>query len=29
MKGGVKVLKTTDEVYEKTKQMLGYNLVTP
>ena len=29
MKGGVKVVKTPDEVYEKTKQMLGYNLVTP
>jgi len=28
-KGCVKVVKLPDEIYEKTKKMLGYNLVTP
>ena len=28
MKGGVQILKTPEEVREKTKQMIGYNLIT-
>ena len=28
LKGGVHILKTPEEVAEKTKQMIGYNLIT-
>ena len=28
MKGGVQILKTPQEVRQKTKQMIGYNLIT-
>lgn len=28
MKGGVQILKTPEEVREKTKKMIGYNLIT-
>jgi len=28
MKGGVHILKTPEEVAEKTKNMIGYNLIT-
>ncbi len=28
MKGGVQILKTPQEVKEKTKNMIGYNLIT-
>ena len=28
LKGGVQILKTPQEVKEKTKQMIGYNLIT-
>jgi len=29
LKGGVKILKTPEEVEKYTAQMIGYNLVTP
>lgn len=28
MKGGVQICKTPEEIYDKTKNMIGYNLVT-
>jgi succinyl-CoA synthetase beta subunit len=28
MKGGVQILKTPEEVAERTKMMIGYNLIT-
>jgi succinyl-CoA synthetase beta subunit len=28
LKGGVQICKTVEEIGEKTKQMIGYNLVT-
>lgn len=28
LKGGVQICKTVEEIGEKTKQMIGYNLIT-
>jgi succinyl-CoA synthetase beta subunit len=28
LKGGVQICKTPEEIAEKTKQMIGYNLIT-